>query len=167
MLSSMMISRVGFIVGEVVFLAIVQAYAGPPWTLVAVVAFIALAFKRPQAATLGLVVPSLLWLALFRATGNRELFFPYAMHLAAVAACRTGDRGATWRLLNGGIVVGVFLAIRVFQDATPRVLAVELAVAAAILTTAIALWARCPRHATIDAAIIAASALLAYAGLAL
>ena len=76
MLSSMMISRVGFIVGEVVFLAIVQAYAGPPWTLVAVVAFIALAFKRPQAATLGLVVPSLLWLALFRATGNRELFFP-------------------------------------------------------------------------------------------
>ncbi|MEX0669909.1 MAG: hypothetical protein WD060_05585 [Pirellulales bacterium] len=163
----MTISRVGFIVGEVVFLAIVQSYGGPPWTLVAVVAFIALAFTRPWAATLGLVVPGLLWLALFRATGNRELFFPYAMHLAAVAAFRTGDRGATWSLLGGGIVVGVFLVIRVFQDATTRVLAVELAVAAAILTAAVALRACCPRRVTIDAAIIAASALLAYAGLAL
>lgn len=161
------ISRVGFIIGEILFLAVAQTWGGPPWTLVGVITFLLLAFARPSMEVLGLVAPSLAWLALARAADNRELFFPYAMHLAAVVICRLANRSAAWGLLGGGAVVAAFLAIRVAQQATPRVLAVECAVAAAILAAATFARARIPRRAGADAVIIAAAALLAYAGLAL
>jgi hypothetical protein len=64
-------------------------------------------------------------------------------------------------------VAAAFLLVRVAQQATPRVLAVERAVAAAILVAATFAWLRFPRPAVMDAAIIVDSALLAYAGLAL
>jgi len=161
------ISRVGFIIGEILFLATAQIWGGPPWTLVGVIAFLLLAFARPGVEVLGLVAPSLIWLGLAQATDNRELFFPYTMHLAAVVVCRLANRSAALGLLGGGAVVAAFLVIRVAQQATPRVLAVECAVAAAILAAATFARARFPRHAGMDAAIIAAAALLAYAGLAL
>jgi hypothetical protein len=37
---------------------------------------------------------ALAWPAATRATGNRELFFPFAMQLAAVVVCRGGRPGA-------------------------------------------------------------------------
>lgn len=156
--------RIGFIVGEVVFLAVAQFVGGPPWTLVGGAAFVLLAFASPSIKPLLLAVPSLAWLAVAVATGNRELFFPYAMHLAAVALCRFADRGPGRGLAAGGFVAGAFLAIRVAQQATPRVLAVECAVAAAILAVAALSRGRWPQS---DAAIVTASALLASAGLAL
>jgi len=161
------ISRIGFIIGEVLFLAAAQVWGGPPWTLVGVVTFVLLAFSRPQVGVLAAVAPSLTWLGLAQATGNRELFFPYAMHLAAVVLCALAGRGAAWGLLGGGGVAAAFLVVRVAQQATPRVLAVECAVAAAILVAATFAWSRVPRRAGMDAAIIVGSALLAYAGLAL
>ena len=161
------ISRIGFVVGEVLFLAVSQVWGGPPWTLVGVVAFVFLAFSRPQAGVLALVAPSLAWLALAQVTGNRELFFPYAMHLAAVVVCRLADHGPAWAVLGGSGVVTAFLATRAAQQATPRVLAVECAVAGAILVVATIVRLRAPRRSGVDAAIIVAAGCLAYAGLAL
>lgn len=157
---------IGFIVGEIVFLAVAHACGGPPWTIVAMVAFIALAFSGPWVSTLALLAPGLLWLALFQFTGNRELFFPYAMHLAAVVACRVGG-GPGRRLAGGGVVIAAFLAIRVAQQATPLVLAVELAVAAAILAATVVVRSRLLPHLGVEAAIVATAGLAAYAGLAL
>lgn len=157
---------IGFIVGEIVFLAVTHVGGGPPWTIVAMAAFVALAFSGPWVSTLALVAPSLLWLALFQVTGNRELFFPYAMHLAAVVALRVGG-GPARRLAGGGIVIATFLALRVAQQATPRVLAVELAVAAVILAVTVALQFWAPPHRGLEAATVAAAGLAAYAGLAL
>lgn len=161
------ISRIGFILGEVLFLAAAQVWGGPPWTLVGVVAFLLLAFARPGLDMLALVAPSLIWLGLARVTGNRELFFPFAMHLAAVVVCRLADHGTAWAALGGSGVVAAFLAIRVAQQATPRVLAVECAVAGVILVGATLARLRFPRRAGVDAAIIAAAACFAYAGLTL
>jgi hypothetical protein len=159
--------RIGFIVGEVLFLAVAQIVGGPPWTLVGGAAFMLLAFTGPRLDTLLLAALSLAWLGAATATGNRELFFPYAMHLAAVALCRLGGRGVGRGLAAGVIVAAVFLAIRVAQQATPRVLAVEGAVAVAILAGAALARGRWPQGGAVDAAIVAASAVLAWAGLAL
>lgn len=159
--------RIGFVVGEVAFLAVALACGGPPWTLVGGAAFVLLAFAGPRLEALLLAAPSLAWLGASLATGNRELFFPYAMHLAAVVLCRLFGRGWLWGLAGGGLVGAVFLAIRVAQQATPRVLAVECAVATAILAGAALARARWPQGGGVEVAIVAASALLAYAGLAL
>jgi hypothetical protein len=156
-----------FIVGEMVFLGIAQAIGGPPWTIVAMLAFVSLSWAGPRASTLALAAPALLWLAAFRATGDRELFFPYAMHLAAVVACRAGDRGTGWALAGGGAIAAAFLGVRVWQEATARVLAVEVAVAAVVLGGAVAAIAKLPRQLAFDVAIVAAATLTAFAGLAL
>ena len=68
---------------------------------------------------------------------------------------------------GGGVVVAAFLAIRVAQQATPLVLAVELAVAAAILAATVAVRSRLLPHLGFEAALVAAAGLAAYAGLAL
>lgn len=148
-------------------LAVAHGYGGPPWTLVAVATFLLLAFTDPLAMTLGLLAPSLVWLAIFRITGDREFFFPYCMHLAVLVACRFSDRGRVWAVGGGAAVVACFLAIRAGQRATLAVLGVEVAVAAAILVGASLVRPWCPRRAVADAAIVATSSLLACAGLAL
>jgi len=159
--------RIGFVVGEVAFLAVAFACGGPPWTLVGGAAFILLGLAGPQVATLVLAAPSLAWLGAALVTGNRELFFPYAMQLAAVVICRVAERGIAWSFAGGGLVAATFLAIRVAQQATPRVLAVECGVAVAILAAAAVARAKWPQGGMSDAVVVASSALLAYAGLAL
>jgi hypothetical protein len=128
--------RLSFIVVEVLFLAIAHVYGGTPWAIVGMIAFMAQIFTqvfsgiRPE--SLLLVVPSLIWLVLFRVTGNRELFFPYTMFLATGVAVRAVERSPWLGMLGGGAVVTAFMVIRVLQNATTRVLAVELVIAAAI-----------------------------------
>ncbi len=146
---------------------VAQAVGGPPWTLVGVITFVLVAFTRPGLPLLALAAPSLVWLVLARVTENRELFFPYAMHLAAVVACRLANRTAVWGFLGGAAVVAAFLGIRVAQEATLRVLAVECAVAVAILGGVTIARHRSSRQPAVDAAIIIAAAISAYAGLAL
>ena len=139
-----------FIVGELLFLA--QAFGGA------------------RIESLAIMAPGLVWLALFRATGNRELFFPYSMYLASCVALRAAERAAWLGPIGGGLVVGVFMVIRVLQQATLRVLAVEFAVAAAILAFVLVARSWRPRHGVPfgwEAAIVAASSLLAYASLVL
>jgi len=164
--------RLSFIVVEVLFLAIAHVYGGTPWAIVGMIAFMAQIFTqvfsgiRPE--SLLLVVPSLIWLVLFRVTGNRELFFPYTMFLATGVAVRAVERSPWLGMLGGGAVVTAFMVIRVLQNATTRVLAVELVIAAAILACAVAARSMSERQAILrDAAIVAVSSLLAYASLAL
>jgi hypothetical protein len=159
--------RIGFIVGEVVFLAVAQFVGGPPWTLVGGVAFVLLSIAGPGVEPLLVAVPSLAWLGASAATGDREFFFPYAMHLAAVVLCMDAAPRVGRGLAAGGIVAAAFLAVRVAQQATPRVLAVECVVAGAILAGAAVARARCPGGGAVNAAIVTAAALLAWAGLAL
>ena len=110
---------------------------------------------------------SLVWLAATMATGNRELFFPFTMHLAACAALVAARQSPRAGWLGGGAVIAAFMVIRVLQQATARVLAVELVVATGILAFALMArpWSR--RETGREAAIVVAAALLAYASLAL
>ena len=89
----------GFIAVELAYLAIAHIWGGPPWTVVGMLAFVAPLVTGLRRASLVLLVPSLAWLVLFRVTGNRELFFPFAMYVAAFLAARrpAGGRGGRLR----------------------------------------------------------------------
>lgn len=168
-----------FIIVELLFLAVTHFFGGPPWTVIGALAVVLLALGGIRIESLAIVVPSLAWLALSHTTGNRELFFPYTMYLASYVAMRGSDRAdrAEWLgPLGGAAIVAAFLVIRILQQATLRVLAVEFVVAAAILALVLVacLWRR--RHGeqvahvtplAWQAAIVVASSLLAYASLAM
>jgi len=164
------------IIVELLFLAVAHSFGGPPWAVIGALAVVLLAFRGIRLESLALMVPSLSWLGFSYATGNRELFFPYTMYLASCVAMRGSDRAAraTWLgPLGGAAVVAAFMVIRILQQATLRVLAVEFVVAAAILALVVVArsWSR--RHGVHvnpfawHAAIVVASSLLAYASLAI
>ena len=171
-----------FIIIELLFLAVTHMFGGPPWTVIGAIAVVAQTLGGIRIESLALMVPSLVWLGLSHATGNRELFFPYTIYLASCVAMRGSDRVdlATWLgPLGGAFVVAAFMIIRILQQATVRILVVEFVVAAAILALVVAARAVGRRHsehvarvapsATFAwrAAIVAASSLLAYASLAI
>jgi hypothetical protein len=90
------------------------------------------------------------------------------MFLATGVAVRAAERTPLLGMLGGGAVVTAFMILRILQNATSRVLAVELVIAAAILAFAVATRAMSQRQTMArDAAIVAVSSLLAYASLAL
>ena len=155
------------LVVELLFLAATHVCGGTPWTVIGVVAILAHLPARLRLESLGVVTASLLWLVAFQASGNRELFFPYTMHLAACAALAAARRGGLAGWLGGGAVVAAFLVIRVLQQATGRVLAVEFLVAAAILAAVLAArrWSR--DRVDREAAVVAAAGAVAMLGLAL
>lgn len=156
-----------FLLLEMLFLAAAHWLGGPPWTAVGAVAVVVQALVQPQASRLLLVLPAVAWLGLFRLTGNRELFFPYAMALAAFVSLPLAARRTWLGGLGGTLVIGSFLLIRIMQQAGGRVLAVELAVAAVILALVLTAANRVGGRWSIEAAVVAAASLLAYAGLAL
>lgn len=156
-----------FLLLEMLFLAAAHWLGGPPWTAVGAVAVVVQALVQPQASRLLLVLPAVAWLGLFRLTGNRELFFPYAMALAAFVSLPLAARRTWLGGLGGTLVIGSFVAIRIMQQAGGRVLAVELAVAAVILALVLTAANRVGGRWSIEAAVVAAASLLAYAGLAL
>jgi hypothetical protein len=161
------LATAGFLIVELAFLAAAHIFGGPPWTLLAMIALLAQIATDLRLGPLALLVPSLAWLALHRVTGDRELFFPFAMYLATFVALLAAARG-TWRgLLAGGIVVAAFLAIRWLQDASPRVLAVEAAVALVILAVAVTAYAASGKRDAVAPAILFLASLAAYASLAL
>jgi len=166
------IPRLGFIAVEVAFLAVTHFFGGPPWAVVGTVALLAQILAQMIGGFRGDAVilfgPSLLWLALFHATGNRELFFPYTMYLASGVALRAAERTLRLGILGGGAVVTAFMVIRILQNATSRVLLVELVIATAILALPLAVRSASRTHSiTRDAIITGVSSLLAYASLAL
>lgn len=156
----------GFLGVELACLAAAHAWGGPPWTLLTMIAFLAQIAVDFRVAPLAMLAPGLAWLALHHVTGDRELFFPFAMTVAIHVALLASARGTARALLGGGGVVAVFLAIRGLQAASPRVLAVEAGIAVAILVAAVAAHAAA-RTRPAAAAIVALSSLAAYAALAL
>jgi hypothetical protein len=104
---------------------------------------------------------------LFRVSGDRELFFPFAMYLASHVALGFSQRNIWLASLGGGGIVAAFMTIRVLQNATFRVLAVELVVAVAILAVALVAHAWSRKQAASDALIVAGASLLAYVSLSI
>ena len=160
-------ATVPFIVVEILLLAAAQAYGGWPWTAMAGTAIAILAVADFAPAPLAMVVPGLVWLALFRITGNRELFFPFAIHMASLLALRLGRRGLWQGAVAGGGMVALFLAIRASQQATARVLGLELAVAGLILAVVLATLPVSRGRTAVEGGVIGLATLLALAGLAL
>jgi len=165
-----------FIIVELLFLAVAHCFGGPPWAVIGALAVVLLALGGVRIESLALMVPSLAWLGLSHATGNRELFFPYTMYLASCVALRNSQRASWLGPLGGAAIVATFMVIRILQQATVRVLVVEFVVAAAILALVVVAgsWSRRrvahvapPTNFACRAAIIAASSLLAYASLAI
>jgi hypothetical protein len=156
-----------FIVLEMLFLAATQTWGGWPWTLIGVVAICTqiLIDARPQA--LAMVAPSLVWLALFQGTGNRELFFPFTIHLASLLTLRSAQ-GSVWLgMAGGGLLVAVFLAIRASQQASVKVLGVECVVAALILAVVLATVPVVRGRNAVAGGVVILASLLAYVSLAL
>ncbi len=164
------------IIVELIFLAVAHCFGGPPWAVIGALAVVLLALGGIRIESLALMVPSLVWLGLSHATGNRELFFPYTMYLASCVALRATERTPWLGPLGGAAIVALFMVIRILQQATVRVLVVEFVVAAAILALVVVAgsWSR-RRVAHVApaanfacrAAIVAAASLLAYASLAI
>ena len=152
---------------ELLFLAATHLYGGPPWTLLGMVAFFAQIAVDFRLRPLALLVPSLAWLALFHATGNRELFFPIAMYLATYVDLLLAARNPGLGYLGGGTLVAAYMVIRVLQAASAKVLAVELVVAVSILALALVAHALIGRRPASDAVIVVLSSVAAFASLAL
>lgn len=160
----------GLLVVEAAFLAATHVVGGPPWTVIAAIAFAVLGFgvgRQGCHEPVWLILPSLGWLAAFWATGNRELFFPFTMYLAAHAALTMSGRGPIPASAAGGLVVAAFLLIRVFQAATPRVLAVEAVAASLILGATCLVLVRRERSLFGAGLILALASAAAFASLRL
>ena len=187
-------SRILLILVELLLLAAAQGAGGPPWTVLTVIALLLQARMGLTARGLGRLGVAFGWLGLYWATGNRELYFCFAMTLAADATLLVGGEAGgapgaakfgAWRATlrgaaAGSLLVAVFLGFRIVQQATLKVLAVELAVAVAILAGCVLAHvllsrlvapAQAPGHHRLRAigetGIVIAAGLAAYAGLAL
>jgi hypothetical protein len=156
-----------FIALEILFLAATQAWGGWPWTAIGATAIGVLAAVDLRPAALAMAAPSLVWLAFFQATGNRELFFPFTIHLASLVALRLG-RDNLWRAMaGGGLIGGLFLAVRASQQASAKVLGVELVVATLILAVVLAMLPVSRERQAVEGGVVILASLLAYASLAL
>ena len=133
-----------FILVEFAILAVAHVCGGPAWAAVAAVACVAHVVAGLEPAALLAALPAVGWLAASRFTGNRELFFPYSMLLATSALLAVPAARSLAGIAAAGGVIAAFLAARVVQQATGRVLAVELAAAAVVLAAAVAARAFLP-----------------------
>lgn len=162
----------GLLLVEAAFLTVAHVAGGPPWTVVAALTFavLGIAGSRQDGAwrkLVWLILPSLGWLAAFWATGNRELFFPFTMYLAAHGALTVSGRGLIPASAAGGLIVAAFLVIRVVQAATPRVLAVEAVAAGVILTAVCLVLVRRERSLLGDGLLLASASAAAFLSLRL
>lgn len=155
-----------FIVTELTFLAAAHLLGGPPWVALGVLAIAGQVAADFRVGPLVGLVPAAGWMVAHHLTGDRELFFPYAMALAAHLAGQYVGRSRAAAALAGGLVVAGFLAIRTCQAATAEVLAVELAVAAAILVALVVVLPAAVRRPWGAVAVTLLASLAAYAGLA-
>ena len=130
-------------------------FGGWYWCLLR--AAVVIAQRRNSALDPYTVAAGLIWLGLFALTGDRRFFFPFAMYQAVVF-------GQIWRggfAAGSALMIALFTMIRIEQDASFRVLAVELLVAIAAALAG----AACRRFGPVAAA--GAASLVALAGLIL
>ena len=161
------IDKIAFLATEVGFLSALGLWGGAAWVGVAVPPILVEIYSGSQPRSLGMLMPAGLWLILCRFTGNGELFFPYAMYLAAFMISRIWDKSPTLAAMAGLFSGYLFLFIRWFQDATTSVLLVEGGVAVGIVfVTCMFCWYGL-NHGWMRCIGLIAVSLLAYAGLAL
>ena len=98
-------------------------WGGWEWAALCVLMLAILWRVDGERQVLAAVGGSLIWLALYWWTGDRRLFFPYAMQFAAQGAYLTRGRMAS------GTIISAFLLIRIGQGAAFGVLAFELVTA--------------------------------------
>ncbi|MBS1857161.1 MAG: hypothetical protein JST11_17460 [Acidobacteria bacterium] len=138
------------------------------WTVPCLILCLALYRERPGAAPLAAAIaPGLFWLALFALTADRRLYFCYSMQYAVHLACLRREHGPRAAAIAGGLLMAVFVTVRVAQAATLAVLAVEIAVAAAVLALSLAMHGERASTPSRRLAMSAVASLLAFAGLAL
>ena len=127
---------------------------GWPWALLGALAFLiqARSDTRPAAA-FALAGPALFWIAMFHWTGDRRLFFPFAVHMGQAS--------------RPVLILAVFFAIRVQQAATLQVLAVEFLVTVAVLWAGRAIYRQGPPGLPMRTLAAAVASILALIGLLL
>lgn len=131
---------------------------GWEWVLVSLPPLIFL--NRRDQPIAGAAAVGFAWLALCLWTGDRRLFFPFSMHWAAQMATLAGRR-----VRAGGGMILLFLAIRVAQDATAKVLLVEAIVSVAVVSLALLAHGHGPGTWRTRAGAAIVGSLLAYGGL--
>jgi hypothetical protein len=148
-----------FIVVEVAILAAAHVFGGPAWAAVAAVACVAHVVVGLHPASLVAALPAIGWLAASRLTGNSMLLATSTLLAAPATQPSAGIAAAT------GVALA-FLATRVAQQATGRVLAVEFAATGVVLAATIAAQTVLP-SVTSRWWLPAAASLAAYVCLAL
>ena len=132
---------------------------GLPWACISVFGIcIFIAYGANWREVLLLILPALFWLAVFHFSGDRRMFFPFSILFAASFALR-----ANWAAAMGIMVL--FLVARILQDATFKVLAVEVLVAVVVLCPVYFARKKLSALQQWRSAFAAASSLLAFIGL--
>jgi len=141
---------------------------GWAWALPCVVMWLEFRAARADATALAAALaPGLLWLLLCGITGDRRLYFCYTMQYAVHLACLYRERSLRAAIGAGGVLIAVFVAVRVAQAATASVLVVEIAVSLMVLVVSLATYGTGAATSARRMAIAAVASLLAFAGLAL
>ena len=159
-------TSLAFVAAEAGLIAVAAWFGGPAWTAMTVLALLAEVTAGSQLVGLALLLPAFGWLAAAQITENRELFFPFAITLAACMACRLRRRSFAAAVAGAVFGMGVFLAIRLAQQASWQVLTTEAAVTAGILLVIAAACRWLPERAWATGLVMAVAAGLGYAGLA-
>ncbi len=144
--------RAGWAAGALLVIA-VWWLGGWPWALLWALAFVVLARREGPVSALLAAGPTLFWLMVSNWTGDRRLFFPFALQLGQLS----------WPLP----LLAVFFAVRVQQSASLHVLAVEFLVAAAALGAGRAIGGPGPTELRMRMVSAAVVSLLALIGLLL
>ena len=132
---------------------------GLPWACISVFGIcILIAYGANWREVLLLMLPAMFWLGVFHFTGDRRMFFPFSILFAASFALR-----ANWPATMGIMVL--FLVARILQDATFKVLAVEVLVAVAVLCPVYFAQKKLSPRGQWRSAFAVASSLLAFIGL--
>ena len=166
-ISPFVFQKTGFLLLEGVFLLGIAFWGGPVWISIVVPALLVEVYCGSQLHSLGMLIPCSAWLVCANVTGNRELYFPFAMYVMAFMVSRLWPKGRGVAVL-GGILCGVFfLAIRWLQQASTSVLLVEGIVAAGILVVLCVYCRQGLDRGWSRVVSLFGASLLAYAGLAL
>lgn len=134
-------------------LPVTYGLGGWPAALLWALAFVLLARREGPATALAAAAPAIFWLLLLHWSGDRRLFFPYAVQV--------GQASSPVPLL------AAFFAIRIQQSATPHVLLVEFLVTAVVLLAGALIQRRGPPGLSTRILASAVAAALALLGLLL
>jgi glucose-6-phosphate-specific signal transduction histidine kinase len=161
------VSIVDFSIFAASVLVVTKLFGGVPWLVIASLGLAAHYDAGRKWFDAALLAGGLVWLVAFHLTDNRQLFFPFSMYLALYVASLLTERSAWVATGCGALVVMTFMAIRVLQYATARVLKVELLAAVAILAVFELIYLIGPRKPPARSLVVLFASLAAVAALAL